>query len=106
MRYKWFKNHPEPKRNGRRLTCVRLTSPQLHGVLWVGGASCLYTLTSTSLSKWEVDDSSEHQVLSWDVQRALSESIADAIWVSVTTRALRFSRVGSVRVGVGGPSHG
>ncbi|KAI3353546.1 hypothetical protein L3Q82_020061, partial [Scortum barcoo] len=58
------------------------TNDTLHSVLWVGGASCLYTLTSSSLSKWEVDDSSEHQVLSWDAQRALTESIADAIWDS------------------------
>uniref|UniRef100_A0A671TPE8 Nuclear pore complex protein Nup133 n=1 Tax=Sparus aurata TaxID=8175 RepID=A0A671TPE8_SPAAU len=54
----------------------------LHSVLWVGGASCLYTLTSSSLSKWELDDSYEHQILSWDAQRALTESIADAIWGS------------------------
>ncbi|XP_047433726.1 nuclear pore complex protein Nup133 isoform X2 [Mugil cephalus] len=54
----------------------------LHSVLWAGETSCLYTLTTTSLSKWEVEDSSEHQVLSWDVQKALTESIADAIWGS------------------------
>ncbi|TNN60479.1 Nuclear pore complex protein Nup133 [Liparis tanakae] len=54
----------------------------LHSVLWVGGASCLYTLTSSSLSKWELDDSWEHQVLSWDAQRALTDGIADAIWGS------------------------
>ncbi|KAM8773428.1 nuclear pore complex protein Nup133 [Acanthopagrus schlegelii] len=54
----------------------------LHSVLWVGGASCLYTLTSSSLSKWELDDSYEHQILSWDAQRALTDSIADAIWGS------------------------
>uniref|UniRef100_A0A4W6G6F8 Nuclear pore complex protein Nup133 n=1 Tax=Lates calcarifer TaxID=8187 RepID=A0A4W6G6F8_LATCA len=54
----------------------------LHSVLWGGRASCLYTLTSSSLSKWEVDDSWEHQVLSWDANRALNESIADAIWGS------------------------
>lgn len=56
--------------------------PQLHSVLWVGGASCLYTLTDSRLNKWEVDDSSEQQILSWDVQKALTESIVDAIWVS------------------------
>uniref|UniRef100_A0A8C3A5V1 Nuclear pore complex protein Nup133 n=1 Tax=Cyclopterus lumpus TaxID=8103 RepID=A0A8C3A5V1_CYCLU len=72
---------------GRRVSSLfGILSPPandtLHSVLWVGGASCLYTLTSSSLSKWEVDDSWEHQVLSWDVQRALTESIADAIWVS------------------------
>ncbi|XP_071765101.1 nuclear pore complex protein Nup133 [Centroberyx gerrardi] len=54
----------------------------LHSVLWVGGAGSLYTLTSSSLSKWEVDEASEHQVLSWDARRALTESIADAIWGS------------------------
>lgn len=73
---------------GRRVSSLfgMLSAPandtQLHSVLWVGGASCLYTLTSSSLSKWEVDDRSEHQILSWDVQRALTESIADAIWGS------------------------
>uniref|UniRef100_A0A8C5H5X8 Nuclear pore complex protein Nup133 n=1 Tax=Gouania willdenowi TaxID=441366 RepID=A0A8C5H5X8_GOUWI len=54
----------------------------LHNVLWVGGTSCLYTLTSSSLNKWEVDDNSEHQVFSWDVRRALTESVIDAIWGS------------------------
>ncbi|XP_070712502.1 nuclear pore complex protein Nup133 [Pempheris klunzingeri] len=72
---------------GRRVSSLfGILSPPandtLHSVLWAGGASCLYTLTSSSLSKWEVDDSGEHQVLSWDVQRALTESIADAIWGS------------------------
>uniref|UniRef100_A0A7N8YDA3 Nuclear pore complex protein Nup133 n=1 Tax=Mastacembelus armatus TaxID=205130 RepID=A0A7N8YDA3_9TELE len=57
-------------------------SVQLHSVLWVGGTSCLYTLTSSSLSKWEVDYNWEHQILSWDTHRALTESIADAIWGS------------------------
>lgn len=63
---------------------------QLHSVLWVGGASCLYTLTNSSLSKWEVDDSYEHQILSWDTQRALTENIADAIWVSTKTRDYKY----------------
>ncbi|KAM7394738.1 hypothetical protein PAMP_021524 [Pampus punctatissimus] len=72
---------------GRRVSSLFgiLSSPAndtLHSVLWVGGASCLYTLTSSSLSKWEVDESSEHQIFSWDAQRALTESIADAIWGS------------------------
>uniref|UniRef100_A0A8C4NSG6 Nuclear pore complex protein Nup133 n=1 Tax=Dicentrarchus labrax TaxID=13489 RepID=A0A8C4NSG6_DICLA len=72
---------------GRRVSSLfGILSPPandtLHSVLWVGGASCLYTLTSSSLSKWEVDDSYEHQILSWDTQRALTESIADAIWGS------------------------
>ncbi|XP_022070069.2 nuclear pore complex protein Nup133 [Acanthochromis polyacanthus] len=72
---------------GRRVSSLFgiLSSPAndtLHSVLWVEATSCLYTLTNSSLSKWEVDDSSEHQVLSWDVSRALTESIADAIWGS------------------------
>lgn len=49
----------------------------------MGGASCLYTLTSSRLNKWEVEDGYEHHVLSWDVQKGLTESIVDAIWVSV-----------------------
>ncbi|XP_069579818.1 nuclear pore complex protein Nup133 [Brachyistius frenatus] len=72
---------------GRRVSSLFgiLSSPAsdtLHGVLWAGGSSCLYTLTTSSLSKWEVDDSSEHQIFSWDSCRALTESIADAIWGS------------------------
>ncbi|KAM9857526.1 nuclear pore complex protein Nup133 [Aulostomus maculatus] len=72
---------------GRRVSSLfGILSPPandpLHSLLWVGGASCLYTLTSSRLSKWEVDEWSEHQILSWDTQRALQESIADAIWGS------------------------
>ncbi|XP_020495313.1 nuclear pore complex protein Nup133 [Labrus bergylta] len=72
---------------GRRVSSLfGILSPPvndtLHSVLWVGGASCLYTLTSSSVSKWELDDSYEHQIFSWDAQRALTESIADAIWGS------------------------
>lgn len=54
----------------------------LHKMLWVGRTSCLYTLTTSSLSKWEMDDCSEHQIFSWDTRRALTESIADSIWGS------------------------
>ncbi|XP_056228567.1 nuclear pore complex protein Nup133 [Seriola aureovittata] len=72
---------------GRRVSSLfGILSPPandtLHSVLWSGRAGCLYTLTSSSLSKWEVDDSWEHQTLSWDARRALTESIADAIWGS------------------------
>ncbi|XP_056264347.1 nuclear pore complex protein Nup133 [Pseudoliparis swirei] len=72
---------------GRRVSSLfGILSPPandtLHSVLWVGGASCLYTLTSSSLSKWELDDSWEHQVLSWDAQRPLTDGITDAIWGS------------------------
>ncbi|KAF0036869.1 hypothetical protein F2P81_009743 [Scophthalmus maximus] len=70
---------------GRRVSSLfGILSPPandtLHSLLWAGGAGCLYTLTNSSLSKWEMDDSWEHQVLSWDARRALTESIADAIW--------------------------
>ncbi|XP_061582042.1 nuclear pore complex protein Nup133 [Cololabis saira] len=58
------------------------TNDALHSLLWVGETSCLYTLTTSSLSKWEVDNSSEHQIFSWDTCRALTESIADSIWGS------------------------
>ncbi|XP_054634991.1 nuclear pore complex protein Nup133 [Dunckerocampus dactyliophorus] len=72
---------------GRRVSSLfGILSPPandtLHSVLWVGEASCLYTLTSSHLSKWEVDESSEQQTVSWDAQRALTESITDAIWGS------------------------
>ncbi|KAM3865494.1 nuclear pore complex protein Nup133 [Diretmus argenteus] len=72
---------------GRRVSSLfgMLSPPAndtLHSVLWEGETGCLYTLTSSSLSKWEVDESSEHQVLRWDASRALTESIADAIWGS------------------------
>lgn len=54
----------------------------LHSVLWVNAVGCLYTLSSSSLCKWEMDESSERQILSWDASRALTESVADAIWGS------------------------
>ncbi|CAN9510775.1 unnamed protein product [Ophioblennius macclurei] len=84
------------------------TSDTLHSVLWTGASSCLYALTSSGLSKWEVDDSSEHQIFSWDVRRVLTESIADAIWgsesnyeemkegVNVTYLDMKLSQVGLV----------
>ncbi|XP_024858126.1 nuclear pore complex protein Nup133 isoform X2 [Kryptolebias marmoratus] len=72
---------------GRRVSSLfGILSPPandtLHSVLWVEGTSSLYTLTTSSLSKWEVDDSSEHQVFSWDTSKALMESIVDSIWGS------------------------
>uniref|UniRef100_A0A8C8IQF6 Nucleoporin Nup133/Nup155-like N-terminal domain-containing protein n=1 Tax=Oncorhynchus tshawytscha TaxID=74940 RepID=A0A8C8IQF6_ONCTS len=75
---------------GRRVSSLfgmraPLTNNNLHSVLWVGEMGCLYTLTSCGLSKWEVDEVTEHQVLSWDSSRALTESVADAIWVSRAT---------------------
>ncbi|KAF7647507.1 hypothetical protein LDENG_00171350, partial [Lucifuga dentata] len=72
---------------GRRVSSLfGILSPpandSLHNVLWVGGSSSLYTLSSSSLSRWEVDDSSEQQTLSWDVRGAMNENITDAIWGS------------------------
>ncbi|XP_052383707.1 nuclear pore complex protein Nup133-like [Oncorhynchus keta] len=72
---------------GRRVSSLfgmlaPLTNNNLHSVLWVGETGCLYTLTSCGLSKWKVDEVTEHQVLSWDSSRALTESVADAIWGS------------------------
>ncbi|XP_040926973.1 nuclear pore complex protein Nup133 isoform X2 [Betta splendens] len=72
---------------GRRVSSLfGIRSPSasdtLQSVLWAGAASCLYTLTSSSLNKWDVNDRWENQVLSWDARRALTESIADSIWGS------------------------
>ncbi|XP_069463030.1 nuclear pore complex protein Nup133 isoform X1 [Ambystoma mexicanum] len=53
----------------------------LHSVLW-DKEDCLYTLTSSSLNKWEMDEASERQVLNWDMTRILKEHISDAIWGS------------------------
>uniref|UniRef100_A0A4W3HQZ9 Nucleoporin 133 n=1 Tax=Callorhinchus milii TaxID=7868 RepID=A0A4W3HQZ9_CALMI len=49
-------------------------------ILWDEENECLYTLTSSSLNKWEVDETSERHVLSWDLNRGLKEYLADAIW--------------------------
>uniref|UniRef100_A0A8D2BCI1 Nuclear pore complex protein Nup133 n=1 Tax=Sciurus vulgaris TaxID=55149 RepID=A0A8D2BCI1_SCIVU len=51
-------------------------------VLWDRARSSFYSLTSSSISKWELDESSEKQAHSWEVHRALKESVADAIWGS------------------------
>ncbi|XP_051939725.1 nuclear pore complex protein Nup133 isoform X2 [Hippocampus zosterae] len=72
---------------GRRVSSLfGILSPPaddaLRGVLWVSASGCLYALSDSRLSKWEVDERGEQQTISWDVQRALSESIADAIWGS------------------------
>lgn len=80
----------------------------LHSVLWVGETSCLYTLTTSRLSKWEILESSENQLLCWDSSHALTDSIADAIWgsesnyeemkegVNVTYLDMKLSQVGLV----------
>ncbi|XP_077461332.1 nuclear pore complex protein Nup133 isoform X1 [Stigmatopora argus] len=72
---------------GRRVSSLfGILSPpsdeNLQSLLWVDETRSLYALTNSRLSKWEVDASSEQQTISWDVQRALNENIADAIWGS------------------------
>ncbi|KAL2086993.1 hypothetical protein ACEWY4_018052 [Coilia grayii] len=72
---------------GRRVSSLfgRLAPPTdvtVHSVLWVAETGCLYTLSSGGLSKWEVDEGSEQQVLSWSSISSLEESISDAIWGS------------------------
>ncbi|XP_029450044.1 nuclear pore complex protein Nup133 [Rhinatrema bivittatum] len=53
----------------------------LCSMLW-NKEDCLYTLTNSSLNKWEMSETSEHHVLSWDMNRILKEHISDAIWGS------------------------
>ncbi|KAM6138986.1 nuclear pore complex protein Nup133 isoform 2-T2 [Phoenicopterus ruber ruber] len=54
----------------------------ISSVLWDKERSSFYMLTSSNLNKWEIDDSSERYILSWDVNRILKEHITDAIWGS------------------------
>uniref|UniRef100_A0A8C0LYD1 Nucleoporin 133 n=1 Tax=Canis lupus dingo TaxID=286419 RepID=A0A8C0LYD1_CANLU len=54
----------------------------LSSVLWDRERASFYSLTSSNISKWELDDSSEKQAHSWDINRALKENITDAIWGS------------------------
>ncbi|XP_041108732.1 nuclear pore complex protein Nup133 [Polyodon spathula] len=72
---------------GRRVSSLfgMLATPTdvtLHSLLWDKEKDCLYTLTSSNVNKWEVDENSERQVFSWDISRTLKENIADAIWGS------------------------
>lgn len=50
-------------------------------MLWVPDSGCLYTLSTCGLNKWEVGDTMEVQVLSWNACQSLFDNIADAIWV-------------------------
>ncbi|XP_036413651.1 nuclear pore complex protein Nup133 [Colossoma macropomum] len=59
----------------------------VHSVLWVRDSGCLYTLSTCGLSKWEVGDSAEVQVLSWNACPSLADSVADAIWGSESNYA-------------------
>lgn len=54
---------------------------QISNVLWDRERSSFYMLTSSNLNKWEIDDSSERYILSWDINKILKEHITDAIWV-------------------------
>ncbi|KFW80697.1 Nuclear pore complex protein Nup133, partial [Manacus vitellinus] len=54
----------------------------ISSVLWDRERSSFYMLTSSNLNKWEIDDSSERYILSWDISRILKEHITDAIWGS------------------------
>uniref|UniRef100_A0A8C2R2B4 Nucleoporin Nup133/Nup155-like C-terminal domain-containing protein n=1 Tax=Capra hircus TaxID=9925 RepID=A0A8C2R2B4_CAPHI len=54
----------------------------LSSVLWDRERASFYSLTSSNISKWELDDSSEKQAHSWDINRVLKENIIDAIWGS------------------------
>ncbi|TFK08504.1 gamma-aminobutyric acid receptor subunit rho-3 [Platysternon megacephalum] len=72
---------------GRRVSSLLgILSPSndaaLSSVLWDKARSSFYALTSSNLNKWEIDDSTERQVLSWDINRILKEHITDAIWGS------------------------
>lgn len=58
-----------------------ILSIQLSSALWDRERSSFYSLTSSNINKWELDDFSEKQVHSWDINRALKENITDAIWV-------------------------
>uniref|UniRef100_A0A673K1B6 Nuclear pore complex protein Nup133-like n=1 Tax=Sinocyclocheilus rhinocerous TaxID=307959 RepID=A0A673K1B6_9TELE len=57
-----------------------------HCLFFRGGSrsctGCLYSLSSCGLSKWEVDENSETQVLSWSTNQIITDSITDAIWDS------------------------
>nr|XP_020137035.1 nuclear pore complex protein Nup133 isoform X2 [Microcebus murinus] len=72
---------------GRRVSSLfGILSPSsdliLSSVLWDRDRSSFYILTNSNISKWELDDSSEKQAHSWDINRALKENITDAIWGS------------------------
>ncbi|KAM4772603.1 nuclear pore complex protein Nup133 [Rhinophrynus dorsalis] len=73
---------------GRRVsTLFGILSPatesNLCSVLWDQG-DCFYTLTNSSINKWELDETSECHVLNWDMTMILREKLSDAIWGSET----------------------
>ncbi|XP_040183145.1 nuclear pore complex protein Nup133 [Rana temporaria] len=71
---------------GRRVSSLLGILPSavessLCSVLWDKG-DCLYTLTNTSIEKWEMNDSAEYHIQSWDFRQLIDEKISDAIWGS------------------------
>ncbi|XP_061480465.1 nuclear pore complex protein Nup133 [Rhineura floridana] len=72
---------------GRRVSSLLgILSPSndaaLSSVLWDKHGSRFYALTSSNLYKWEIDDTTERQVISWDMNRILKENIMESIWGS------------------------
>ncbi|XP_020642196.3 nuclear pore complex protein Nup133 isoform X1 [Pogona vitticeps] len=72
---------------GRRVSSLLgILSPTneaaLSSVLWDSSGSRFYALTSSNLHKWELDDTAERQVLSWDMNKILKESVMESIWGS------------------------
>ncbi|KAK7930639.1 hypothetical protein WMY93_007034 [Mugilogobius chulae] len=73
---------------GRRVSSLfGILSPTandtLHSVLWSPSSSSLFSLSSSSLNKWNLDDAHELHVYSWE-HKTLTERITDAIWGSET----------------------
>ncbi|XP_063297517.1 nuclear pore complex protein Nup133-like [Pelobates fuscus] len=71
---------------GRRVsTLFGMRSPAiestLRSVLW-DKEDCLYTLSDSSINKWEMDETSEYHVLCWEMGKILKENISNAIWGS------------------------
>uniref|UniRef100_A0A8C1D064 Nuclear pore complex protein Nup133 n=1 Tax=Cyprinus carpio carpio TaxID=630221 RepID=A0A8C1D064_CYPCA len=68
---------------GRRVSSLfGIRGQPVFSVLWVKETGCLYSLGSCGLSKWEVDENGETQVLSWSTNQIITDSITDAIWDS------------------------
>ncbi|KAJ0051108.1 hypothetical protein NL108_013845, partial [Boleophthalmus pectinirostris] len=71
---------------GRRVSSLfgilsQPASDTLYSVLWCPSSSCLFSLSSSGLNKWDLSDSQEHHVFVWE-HRVLTERITDAIWGS------------------------
>ncbi|XP_067900317.1 nuclear pore complex protein Nup133 isoform X2 [Heterodontus francisci] len=56
------------------------TDVVLRSVLWDEENECFYTLTNSSLNKWEVDETSECHIFSWDLNRSMKEDLGDSVW--------------------------